>query len=421
MKTKTRVYAHAFIFAGLTILSGLAFVNNISAVARWWSAFKEAGGDAVAVPPTCPGIIPWLDWSAIDYSCVTTFIPFLGFFLITLGLGRIIAGKRQDSETFPFFKGYDQLNIALGLIGTLWGIIIIGFFQLDTITMGNLMMCLHTALFSTMMAVAWVFIFAHGILRPLVLDILNDQQGYENEDEDILEVLDSLTTSAAGLRDVWDGNRNHLSALNDSIILTRSGLQELGSVGKSVSEVLSQELSASAKSLIADMEKASGQLAAREERMEAAFQARQAKLDADMAKTTDLFNSLTSLISGIQSTQEDFAAAAEKLSAENATLVSGISAERNASGVLRGRVAELEGESEGLRKQIDDLVEKMKATEESFNKRHEALRAESDRIASELAKVQGEKTAALREAEGNLSRAEKAETLVEKIKSAFNA
>ena len=155
--------------------------------------------------------------------------------------------------------------------------------------------------------------------------------------------------------------------------------------------------------------------------MEAAFQARQAKLDADMAKTTDLFNSLTSLISGIQSTQEDFAAAAEKLSAENATLVSGISAERNASGVLRGRVAELEGESEGLRKQIDDLVEKMKATEESFNKRHEALRAESDRIASELAKVQGEKTAALREAEGNLSRAEKAETLVEKIKSAFNA
>ena len=100
MKAKTRAYAYAFLFAGLTVLSGLAFVNNVSAIARWWMAFNASGGDAALVPATCPGIIPWLDWSAVDYSCVATFIPFLGFLLITLGLGRVIAGKQQDPESF---------------------------------------------------------------------------------------------------------------------------------------------------------------------------------------------------------------------------------------------------------------------------------------------------------------------------------
>lgn len=420
MKAKTRAYAYAFLFAGLTVLSGLAFVNNVSAIARWWMAFNASGGDAALVPATCPGIIPWLDWSAVDYSCVATFIPFLGFLLITLGLGRVVAGKQQDPESFPFFKGYDQLNIALGLIGTLWGIIIIGFFQMDSITMGHLMMCLHTALFSTLMAVAWVFIFDHGILRPLVLDVLQGVQGSEHEDEDILQVLGKLTESAAGLSDVWDGNRDHLTALNDSIARAHSGLRELGSVGNSVGEILSRELTASARSFITEMEKSSERLASRQDRMEAAFQERQAKLDVNMSETTRLLGFLTSLLSGMQSAQENFAAAAEKLAAENATLLSGIGAERTASGILRGKVAELQGESEGRRKQIDELLEKMKSAEEAFNKRHGALRAENDRIASELAKVDGEKSAAEREARENHVRAEKAEKLVEKIKSAFN-
>ena len=418
MKAKTRAYAYAFLFAGLTVLSGLAFVNNVSAIARWWMAFNASVGDAALVPATCPGIIPWLDWSAVDYSCVATFIPFLGFLLITLGLGRVVAGKQQDPESFPFFKGYDQLNIALGLIGTLWGIIIIGFFQMDSITMGHLMMCLHTALFSTLMAVAWVFIFDHGILRPLVLDVLQGVQG--SEDEDILQVLGKLTESAAGLSDVWDGNRDHLTALNDSIARAHSGLRELGSVGNSVGEILSRELTASARSFITEMEKSSERLASRQDRMEAAFQERQAKLDVNMSETTRLLGFLTSLLSGMQSAQENFAAAAEKLAAENATLLSGIGAERTASGILRGKVAELQGESEGRRKQIDELLEKMKSAEEAFNKRHGALRAENDRIASELAKVDGEKSAAEREARENHVRAEKAEKLVEKIKSAFN-
>ena len=39
---------------------------------------------------------------------------------------------------------------------------------MDSVTIGHLMMCLHTALFSTLMAVLWVFIADHAILRPYV-------------------------------------------------------------------------------------------------------------------------------------------------------------------------------------------------------------------------------------------------------------
>ena len=64
---------------GLTVLAGLAFVNNVVALVRWWRAFLAAGGDTAGVPAHVPGCFTWLDWSAVDYSAVTTFIPMLGF------------------------------------------------------------------------------------------------------------------------------------------------------------------------------------------------------------------------------------------------------------------------------------------------------------------------------------------------------
>ncbi len=420
MKNKIRAYIHIAVFAILTVLSGLALINNVSAIVRWWGAFHGSGGDATLIPDKCPGILPWLDWTAVDYSCATTLIPFLGFLLITLGLARALAGKHQDPETFPFFKGYDQLNIAFGLIGTLWGIIIIGYFQMDSVTMDDLMMCLHTALFSTLMAVIWVFIADHTILRPLVLDVLRNLQGSEHEDEDILEVLDKLTGSAAGLCDVWNGNRDRLAALNDSISLASAELMAFGGVGKNVSDILARELTGSAQKFIAEMSKASEQLASRQERMESAIVERQAKLDASYAEIATLLSSVMGLVSGIQSVQDKFAVAAEKLSVENASLVTGIASERNESNTLRRNVAELQGESEGRMKQIGELIEQMRAGEMAFNKRFDKLRDENESIAATRIKVEGEKQIALREADDNRHRADRAEKLLEKIKSAFN-
>ena len=419
MKNKIRAYIHSVVFAILTVLSGLALVNNISAVVRWWVAFHGSGGDASLIPNKCPGILPWLDWSAVDYSCATTLIPFLGFLFVTLGLARALAGKHQDTETFPFFKGYDQLNIAFGLIGTLWGIIIIGYFQMDSVTMEDLMLCLHTALFSTLMAVIWVYIADKMIIRPLVLKVLRGLQGSDHEDEDILEVLDKLTGSAAGLCDVWDGNRTHLNALNDSISLASSELIAFGGVGKNVSDILARELTGSAQMFIAEMSRASEQLAVRQERMEAAIVERQAKLDASYAETAKLLGSVMGLVSGIQSVQDKFAIATEKLSVENALLVTGIASERTETNTLRGKVSELQGESEGRLKQIGELIEQMRAGEMAFNKRFEKLRDENESLAVASVKVEAEKQVALREADENRHRADRFEKLLEKIKSAF--
>ena len=157
-------------------------------------------------------------------------------------------------------------------------------------------------------------------------------------------LLIKLTASAFGLKGVWDGNREHLATLNDAIVLTRNELQQLGDVGKRVGDVLEGELTKSARSLISEMSEASGQLSTQYERLEKAMLERHAKLDASQAEVTGLVGTLTEVITGIQSIHDKFVITAEKISSENAALVSSLGAERNASGILRGKVAELEGE-----------------------------------------------------------------------------
>ena len=167
--------AAAAVFAASSALFAvalLAFVNNVAALVRWWRAFLAAGGDTAGVPAHVPGIIPWLDWAAVDYSAVTTFIPALGLLCTTVAAGRLLLGRRMRAGNFPFFRGSDQLNVALGLFGTLWGIIVIGYFRLDTVTMADLMQCLHTALFSTLMAVVWVFLVDRPLVRPYFTRLL---------------------------------------------------------------------------------------------------------------------------------------------------------------------------------------------------------------------------------------------------------
>lgn len=186
--------------AALTILSGLAFANNVAVVIRWSRAFTAAAGNAAEIPGKIPGPIPWLDWSAVDYSCASTFIPFFGFLLFTRALFRILTGVRHDAAHFPFFKSYDQVNVSLGLIGTLWGIILIGYYDMETVTMASLMLCLHTALFSTLVAVVWVFLVVHPLLQPLALSLLEEADlAFEEDDRGLGEILSDLRAAADGI------------------------------------------------------------------------------------------------------------------------------------------------------------------------------------------------------------------------------
>ena len=195
-----------------TAFCALAFVNNVVAIWNWWSAFLAAGGDTAAFSAKAPGAIPWLDWTAVDYSAVTTFIPTLGFLCMTVSLARMARGRRFRAGDFPFFRGSDQLNVALGLFGTLWGIIVIGYFQLDTVTMADLMQCLHTALFSTLMAVVWVFLVDRPFVRPLFTRLLESSGLAETDDGDLAAAVDRLVVRLGAASDAFERRQKEFEA-----------------------------------------------------------------------------------------------------------------------------------------------------------------------------------------------------------------
>ena len=195
-----------------TVVAALAFVNNVVALVRWWKAFLAAGGDTAQVASRAPGCFSWLDWSAVDYSSVTTLIPLVGFACMTVGAWKLMRGRMVKAESFPFFDGSDQLHIALGLFGTLWGIIVIGYFKLDTVTMADLMQCLHTALFSTLMAVVWVFLVDRPLVRPYFRRLLSESGLAEVEDGDLAAAVDRLVQRLAAASDAFDKRQREFEA-----------------------------------------------------------------------------------------------------------------------------------------------------------------------------------------------------------------
>lgn len=192
----------AALFAA-SVAATLAFVNNIFVIVSWWRSFIAAGGNSAAMAPH-RGCMPFFDRLAVDYSAVTTFIPMLGFWCMTAGLVRIVRRRRVKVEDFPFFRGSDQLNVALGLFGTLWGIIVIGYFDLATVSMADLMQCLHTALFSTLTAVVWVFMIDRPIVRPLFARMLSRSGLAETGDDDLAAAVERLVSRLGAASDEFD-------------------------------------------------------------------------------------------------------------------------------------------------------------------------------------------------------------------------
>ena len=182
----------------------LAFVNNLAAIVNWWRAFLAAEGDSSRFAAKASGFVSWLDWTAVDYSAVTTLIPALGCVCLTVSLYRMLRGRRAQADDFPFFRGSDQLNVALGLFGTLWGIIVIGYFKLDTVQMADLMQCLHTALYSTLMAVVWVFMIDRPLVRPFFTRLLEASGLAETDDGDLAAAVDRLVVRLGAASDAFD-------------------------------------------------------------------------------------------------------------------------------------------------------------------------------------------------------------------------
>lgn len=198
--------------AGFAVLCTLSFVNNLVAIVHWWQAFSAAGGDTSAIPAHAAGCIGWLDWTAVDYSAVTTFIPFLGSLFLVRSAWRLLRKRPMAADDFPFFRGSDQFNIALGLFGTLWGIIVIGYFKLDTVQMADLMQCLHTALFSTLMAVVWVFLLDRPLIRPYFVRLLKEAQLETIEKDDLVGAVEQLVTRLTVASERFDARQQAYEA-----------------------------------------------------------------------------------------------------------------------------------------------------------------------------------------------------------------
>lgn len=178
----------AFVIAvsiGGFLFSGILWLNNLVFAFRYHRALLLGKNVADTV---FSGIWPALNWSTVDVSCVTTFVPFFGFLLIAYGLFHV-----EGRDNWPFFHSYDQLNIALGLLGTIWGIILVGFFPSDQISIASLMKCLHTAMFSTLAAVAWIMVFKPMLILPVLRRYRALVRGEGTEPDDLAEFAEHFT------------------------------------------------------------------------------------------------------------------------------------------------------------------------------------------------------------------------------------
>lgn len=182
-----RFYRFSLWIAGfLSVITGIFWINNtVSAVRYHYILFtgRESGDFD---NPDIQGLWSFLDWTTVDVSTVTTLIPFLGFLLIWYGLLHIRTG-----DEWPFFPGYDRLNVALGLLGTVWGIILIGYYPSEKISIQALMHCLHTAMFSTFAAVGWVMVIVPSLVHPW-LHAIRKKLNMQTDDTELGAMVESF-------------------------------------------------------------------------------------------------------------------------------------------------------------------------------------------------------------------------------------
>lgn len=411
---KPRTAAAAIFAAGAaaTAFAALALVDNVSVVVRWWAAFRRAGGVSRLMPGEISGVLPWFDWAAVDHSCVSTLIPFAGLLLATRGAWRILRGRPADPEFFPFFRASDQLNVSLGLVGTLWGIIVIGWHDLDSVSMRDLMSCLHTALFSTLVAVVWVYLVDHPLLRPLMRSLLRDAglDGTERERAALDELLASLRDGARGLGEAWEGQSAALGRLSVAVDSVRGEAFRFAEAGARASGVLGGEIPAAAAALVAKLDAAG-----------ASFDSRLADIRAAHGEFLSLSREISALLGSLREAQAETAAAAADAAREASDLRGRLAAEAEAGNAVRAEAAGLRGAVAEQARALDGL----RAELESAAAAREKERAE---FASRWAELSGEKAAldAKLAATENLRaeesrRAERAEGLLSRIRSAFDA
>ncbi len=184
----------------MSFFCGMAWLNNVylSWIKRIWRMDQE-----IAAQTT--GLFPFLDVFAIDHSTVSTFIPFFGLAWAAWGFYRIYRHTEKKvkidvGKEFPFFSGYNEWMVSLGLMGTVWGLIMIGYLpNLEHLKITDLIGALRTALFSTLAALVWVYIFVLRIIRPGMQFLAEKYVGPAEPSPTVASLQTAIETFAANL------------------------------------------------------------------------------------------------------------------------------------------------------------------------------------------------------------------------------
>ena len=199
----------AFVISLLvSIFCAVVWLNNVylSWIRQIW---KQEEGVSSAIT----GLHPLFDFFCVDHSTVSTFIPFFSVVWLTITFCRIglwtrPKAKRPKSlkEEFPYFLGYNEWMVALGLMGTVWGLIMIGYLpNLDNLNITDLIGALHTALFSTLVALIWVYIIVLRLIHPFMHWYAARQLKFRRDpvtDSSLEEAIKKLANNLERLNDV---------------------------------------------------------------------------------------------------------------------------------------------------------------------------------------------------------------------------
>lgn len=157
----------------------------------------------------------------VDLSTVTTCLIFLTMLLATIGTTRVMIGNNLErGEHFPFWPKYVILYVQLGLLGTLFGLII-AFRDISPDQTENtqfILMALGTALWSTFSAIFLAYVLCPYFFEKLLFGrILPHEPGHLGEAGRTEEPIDKLSRSFANLNKEVDKTSEDFNQLSKEI------------------------------------------------------------------------------------------------------------------------------------------------------------------------------------------------------------
>ena len=235
--------AQAFLYTSLAI----SLVGFLVSLVYWLVNVDNASGERLlplhsflTSVLTQSQLAFWNELSQ-DASTVTSLVPLIFFFYtgraalaFLISPGRLETYLERSRDRFPFALNYQTTWIQLGLIGTLWGFLLIGKYlkvgidPAESVTV--LVMAFGTALLSTFAGVVAAYIFApptcaayHWLVREVGIRGRQPAHLLDELKKGLQELCDSTAEAA---RTLVSGAKNR-PALTESAVRTTEALQKL--------------------------------------------------------------------------------------------------------------------------------------------------------------------------------------------------